>query len=99
MTAALEYVPGKTRPGLMTDSEITRELRNDDTTRERRKQLLDHLAWLREYRRKPAGQVPEIPAYDTGLTIGPPDHCHMPDCGHFEGKVFVCDEGNGNCYN
>ena len=67
-----DYIPGVTRPSRMTDSEITRELRNGDTTQERRAQLLDHLEWLKEYRQKAAEDVPEISTYtDTGLKTGP----------------------------
>lgn len=96
-----DYTPGITRPSWMTDSEIARELRSDSTTGERRAQLLDHLEWLKEYRPKAAGQVPEISTYtDTGLNTvsAGPNYCRKPDCGEYVGPVFICNDGR-NCNN
>lgn len=91
------YVPGKTLPSRMTDFEIARELRSDGTTRERRAQLLDHMAWLREYRPKAAADVPETSACDTGLkTVSAGlNYCRKPDCGGYAGPVPACNDGSG----
>lgn len=56
----LEYVPGRSRPSDMTDSEIQREINDAATTGERRAQLLGHKAWLREFRSKPVDEQTDI---------------------------------------
>lgn len=62
----LEYVPGKTKPSDMTDAEIAREIRAETTSPERRAQLEDHKAWLREYRAKPVDEQTETRRYSGG---------------------------------